>query len=293
MPSQDRVLIGDRLLRRGEAVLPVSDRGFLYGDAVYETLRAYGGRPFLLPQHLSRLRRSAAALYMTLPWTAAELTARLDRLLLANAIDAGRIRITVTRGEGDLRARPEHMRAPNLIMTADPVEPLAGEYYSRGVAVEIARRTRNLPSALDPAIKSGNLLNNLLARFEMSDPDSFEVLLPNHRGELSEGSLSNLFIIDPDGRLRTPAEASGILAGITRALVLELAREEGLSVEEGRVTREDLLAAREAFLTASTLEILPIASVDGHAVGQGAGPVTLQLLERYRARVRTASEESP
>ncbi len=286
MSAMDQVLIGDRLLCRNKAVLPVSDRGFLYGDAVYETLRSYGGHPFLLSRHLERLGRSAAALYMSLPWSPETLTARLSRLLEANHIDQGRIRITVTRGEGDLRASLEEMEAPNLIMTADPLIPPSTELYERGVSVEIAGRIRNLPGALDPAVKSGNLLNNLLARFEMKRADTFEVLMPNHRGELSEGSLSNLFIVDKEGRLRTPGEESGILAGITRALVIDLARAEGLDCCETSLGRDELLAASEAFLTASTLELLPISRVDGQTIGNGvAGPVTTLLLERYRERV--------
>jgi branched-chain amino acid aminotransferase len=224
---------------------------------------------------------------MSLPWTADELGSRLRRLLDANRIDQGRIRITVTRGEGDLRARPEEMGPPSLIMTADPLEPPTPGAYERGVPVEIANRIRNLPGALDPAIKSGNLLNNLLARFEVKNPDTFEVLLPNHRGELSEGSLSNLFIVDEEGRLRTPGEESGILVGITRALVIELARAEGLDCREGSLGRDELLASREAFLTASTLELLPISHVDGQVIGAGgAGPVARLLLDRYQDRVR-------
>ena len=293
MPRQDHVLIADRLVRREDAVLPVSDRGFLYGYAVYETLRAYGGWPFLLPQHLQRLRRSAEALYMRLPWSEAELAERLHRLLEANAIGHGRIRITVTRGDGDLRDRPEAMGPPTLVMTAEPLDPPADDLYERGVAVEVATRLRNLPGALDPAVKSGNLLNNLLARFEMRSADAFEVLLPNHRGELSEGSLSNIFLVDGEGRLRTPGEESGILAGITRALVLELADEEGLDREEGALTRDDLLAASEAFITASTLEVLPVTRVDEHRLGDRAGPITRRLLARYRDRVRRESGIDP
>lgn len=286
MPSQDRVLIGDRILERAEALLPVSDRGFLYGDAVYETLRCYAGRPFLLDAHLARLRRSATALYMTLPWTDDALRDRLMGLLAANGIGDGRIRITVTRGEGDLRARPETMLAPRLVITTEPLPALTAERWEQGVAVEIAGRLRNLPGALDPAIKSGNFLNNLLARFEMKSSDSFEVLLPNHRGELGEGSLANFFLVDADGTLRTPAADSGILVGITRELVLKLARAEGLPAEEGRVLPEDLLASREAFLTASTLEVLPIARVEGRTLQACPGPVTRRLRERYHERVR-------
>ncbi len=279
------VLLDDRLVPAGEACLPVSDRGFLYGDAVYETLRSYGGRPFRLNAHLERLARSARAIYLDLPWPAAELAVRLDRLLAANRIDAGRLRITVTRGPGDLRARPEQLGPPRLLMTAEPFTPLPEALYARGVPVEIAARPRNLPGALDPAIKSGNLLNTLLARFEMRDPASFEVIMLNHRGELGEASLANLFLVDAQGVLRTPALDSGILAGITRGLVLELARAAGLDPQEGPLAPAALFAAREAFLTASTLEVMPIASVDGLPLPAAAGPVARHLHARYRERV--------
>ncbi len=286
LPASAYVLIDDELHPRARAALPVSDRGFLFGDAVYETLRAYGGCPFLLEEHLQRLRRSATALYLDLPWTDAELAARLRRLLAANRIGEGRIRITVTRGSGDVRARPDQLGPPRLVMSAEPLAA-EDEVIQEGVKVEISRRVRNLPDALDPAIKSGNLLNNLLARFEMKDPDSFEVLLPNQQGELTEGSLSNLFIVDETGRLRTPALASGLLPGITRALVLELAALEGLATAEVAIMPAELLAAREAFLTASTIEILPVAQVEERMFPAPLpGPRTLLLRERYRARVR-------
>jgi len=283
--AADFVLIDDRLVPAAEACVPVSDRGFLYGDAVYETLRAYGGRPFQLPAHLERLARSAAAIYLRLPWPPAELAARLARLLAANRIDAGRVRITITRGAGDLRARPEALGPPRLVMTAEPLRPLPDAAYALGVPVEIAQRPRNLPGALDPAIKSGNLLNTLLARFEMRDPASYEVIMLNHQGELGEASLANLFLVDAAGVLRTPALASGILAGITRGLVLALAREADYAVREDSLPPSALLSAREAFLTASTIEILPIASVDGQPLPAAAGPVTRALQARYRARV--------
>lgn len=282
MAAADFVLIDDRLVPAAEACVPVGDRGFLYGDAVYETLRAYSGRPFQLPAHLERLARSAAAIYLRLPWSPAELTERLAHLLAANRIDAGRLRITITRGAGELRARPEALGPARLVMTAEPLQPLPDAAYAGGVPVEIAHRPRNLPGALDPAIKSGNLLNTLLARFEMRDPASYEVIMLNPRGELGEGSLANLFLVDAEGLLHTPALASGILAGITRGLVLRLAREIGLPAREDALPPSALLAASEAFLTASTIEVLPIASVDHRPLPAAAGPVTRALQARYR-----------
>jgi branched-chain amino acid aminotransferase len=165
-------------------------------------------------------------------------------------------------------------------------EPLPEDVVSDPVGVEIASRVRNLPGALDPAIKSGNFLNNILARFEMRDPSVFEVLLPNHEGDLTEGSLSNLFIVDGEGVLLTPGSGSGLLPGITRDLVMTLARDEGIPVSETSVRPDNLFAAKEAFLTASTIEILPIHSVDGRKLaGAAPGEMTTLLQARYREAV--------
>ncbi len=282
VPQQ--ILVGDRIVPAEQAVLSVSDRGFLYGDAVYETLRAYQGIPFLIDEHLRRLRRSAASLYLELPWNDADLKERLGRLLEANRIREGRMRINVTRGVGDIRARQAELRSPSLTMTTDHLP--ADVAPAPSVAVEIATRMRNLPGALDPAIKSANFLNNILARFEMRDPQAFEVLLPNHVGELTEGSLSNLFIVTASGELITPASDSGLLPGITRDLVMQLGREAGLVTREAVVRPLDLFAAHEAFLTASTIEILPIHSVDGNSIGgEAPGKVARLLQKGYRRKV--------
>jgi branched-chain amino acid aminotransferase len=279
------ILINDTIVPYGNATVHVNDRGFLFGDAVYETIRAYRGSAFLLAEHLQRLRNSASSLYLTIPWSDDDLTSRLGDLLLANKIDGGRIRITVTRGFGDVRARPEELISPTLVITADPLTPVQGEEQA-GVRIEVAGRIRNSPDALDPAIKSGNLLNNLLARFEMRDRRSFEVLLPNHLGEITEGSISNFFIVDGEGCLRTPALASGLLPGITRALVLDLARLAGVPVSEIAVSREDCLRAEEIFLTASTIEILPVAVIDHQELPRPVpGEITRLLQVSYRRHV--------
>jgi branched-chain amino acid aminotransferase len=280
------ILVGDEIFSHDEAKISASDRGFLYGDGIYETLRIYGGAPFEMEEHLTRLRESARALYMFLPWGDGELADKIRRTLEANNTVEGRLRITVTRGEGDVRRRPEEMSDPVIVIRAQPYEPPASDLYHHGVEVEISSRIRNVPGALDPAIKSGNLLNNLLARFEMHSREAFEVLLPNLRGELTEGSLSNIFLVDAQGRLLTPWPESGILMGITRKHVMELARAMGIELLEQPVFPEDLLAAKEAFITASTLEILPIRRVEQTDIGEGrAGSLTLALLDAYRKRV--------
>ncbi|MDP6418183.1 MAG: aminotransferase class IV [Candidatus Krumholzibacteria bacterium] len=280
------VLLNLRVIPVGEAKVSVSDRGFLFGDGIYETLRVYGGCPFLLDEHLLRLRESGRSIYLDLPWSDGELKEGVRELLETNRISEGRMRITVTRGIGDVRARPHEMKDPLLVIRVEHYEAPAEDYYETGVKVEIADRFRNLPAALDPAVKSGNFLNNLLARFEMKREDSFEILLPNHRGELTEGSLSNLFLVDERGKLLTPSPESGLLLGITRSHVLEIARSEGLDLRECTILPRDLREASEAFLTASTLEILPIAFVEEKRIGEpGMGPVTAMLREAYRREV--------
>ncbi|MCP4547775.1 MAG: hypothetical protein GY835_15040 [bacterium] len=287
--GQRYVLIDETLIPEGQACLPVTDRGFLFGDAIYETLRSYNGRPFLVEEHFERLRSSADAIYLQLPWSDADLRERLERLLTANSLNESRIRITVTRGDGDMRAcTPEELGPPRLVITARPFQPVAPILYQQGVKVEIADRVRNHPAALDPAIKSGNLLNNVLARLEKRDPESFEVLLPNHLGNIAEGTHTNIFLVDAAGRLHTPSLASGLLPGITRALILQLAERDNVEVVEGEMSAIDLFGAREVFITASTIEILPVSRVDDHVPKMATpGEITRRLSSMYRRSVES------
>jgi branched-chain amino acid aminotransferase len=266
----------------GDARVSVLDNGFTFGDSVYETLRTYGGRPFHLDRHLDRLRRSAERLRIALPLPDAELAARLDALLARGANDESYIRIIVSRGQGDISYRFERVVGPTVVMVVKPYEPPPARFYDEGCEVVISSVRRNHRQALDPAIKSCNLINNILAVQEAQDRGALEPLMLNLDGDLAEGAGSNVFLVKAGG-LRTPPLDAGILPGVTRALVLEQARGLGLRTREETLRVEDLLDADEVFITSTLKELLPVRAIDGAPVGSGApGAVTLRLLRVYR-----------
>ena len=265
-----------------EARLSVLDNGFVFGDGVYETLRTYAGRPFHLDRHLARLRRSAQRLGFEIPATDNELAATVEQVVNAAENDESVIRIVVSRGVGDASYRFERVQGPTVVMVAKPFEPFPDGYFTAGVPVSISSVRRNAPDALDPSIKSCNLLNNILAVREAQAKGSVEALLLNASGQLAEGASSNLFVVN-DGRLLTPPLSAGILAGITRELVLARAPEIGFDAKEIPLTVDDLLSADEAFLTSSLKEVMPIRAVDGSPIGDGRpGPITWRVHGDYR-----------
>lgn len=271
-----------------EARVSVLDNGFTFGDAVYETLRTYGGRPFALDRHLGRLRRSAAGLGIALPLSDEELARRLEALLAAAGNPESYVRLMVTRGVGEVSYRFERVQGPTVVMLAKPYEPLPPERYASGVALALVAVRRNAPQALDPALKTCNLLNNVLATREAQARGAFEAVMLNERGEVAEGAGSNVFVVH-EGRLLTPPLQAGILAGITREVVLELCPGLGqpVSVEPLRV--QDLLRADEIFVTSTLKEVVGAATLDGRPIGRGRpGPVTLRLLQAYRDFARRA-----
>jgi branched-chain amino acid aminotransferase len=263
-----------------EARVSVGDTGFVFGDSVYETIRTYAGRPFALGRHLRRLRRSAGRLGIDLPLDDGALGGRLATLLERAGNPESYVRIILSRGLGDFSYRFERVKGPTLVMVAKPLDPFPASHYERGVPVAVAETRRNSPRALDPAIKSSNLLNNILATREAQSRGAFEAILRNERDELAEGAGSNLFLVRA-GVALTPPLSAGLLAGITREITLELCPRTAIETREETLRLEDLLSAEEAFLTSTLKEILPIASVDGRPVG-APGPVTLRLLRAYR-----------
>lgn len=265
-----------------EARVSILDNGFCFGDSVYETLRTYRGRPFHLDRHLLRLRASASRLGIDIPLRDEVLAQRLDLLLARAQNEESNIRIIVSRGEGDLSYRFDRVQGPTVVLVAKPYEPYPDSYYSEGVPVIISTVRRNHPSALDPAIKSCNLLNNILAVREGQAKGAMEPLLLNAAGELAEGAGSNLFIVR-GGQALTPPLSAGILAGVTRAAVIAIGPGLGIPAREEVLRPEDLFAAQEAFLTSTLKEVMPIRSVDGRAIGEGRpGPATLRLLQGLR-----------
>jgi branched-chain amino acid aminotransferase len=266
-----------------EARVSVLDNGFTFGDSVYETLRTYAGRPFEWGRHLRRLRASAGRLGFDIPLSDGDLLARLDAVMAPAANPESYIRIIVSRGLGDISYHFETVKGPTVVIAVKPCVSYPEWHYTRGVPVALVTIRRNHPQALDPAIKSSNLLNNVLALREAQARGAEEALLLNQRGEIAEGASTNLFVVR-GGTLITPVLEAGILAGITREVVLEIARALSQPVREDVLRPDDLRNADEAFLTSTTREVTPIRTVDGRPVGPGQpGPVTTGILEAYRA----------
>ena len=269
-----------------EARVSVLDNGFTFGDAVYETLRTYAGRPFHLDRHLQRLRASAARLGFAAPFGDEVFARRLDELLARAGNEESYIRIILTRGEGDISYRFDRVQGPTLVMVVKPFEPPPERDYAEGIPVVIASVRRNHPRALDPAIKSNNLLNNILAVREGQARGAVETILLNDLGEVAEGASSNVFVVK-GGRAATPPLAAGILSGITRRLVLDLCREAGVPAGEETLLVADLFAADEVFITSTTKEAAPVRTIDGKPVGSGRpGPVHRRILQAYREYAR-------
>jgi branched-chain amino acid aminotransferase len=265
-----------------EARVSILDNGFTFGDSVYETLRTYNSRPFRLDLHLRRLRISAGRLGIDIPMDDPALSRTLDALLGKAANPESYIRLIVTRGVGDISYRFERVAGPTVVMAVKPFEPPSEAEVREGCTVFVVSIRRNHPDALDPAIKSCNLLNSVLAVREAQKKGGAEAILLNQRGEVAEGASSNIFIVKKDALLTPPLNA-GILPGITRVVVLEIASRLGIPAREETVTLPALAGADEAFLTSTVREILPIRAVDGRPVGSGRpGPLT----ERVRAAFR-------
>jgi branched-chain amino acid aminotransferase len=265
-----------------QARISVLDNGFTFGDGVYETLRTYGGRPFHLDRHLDRLRASARLLGFAIPAADDALAADLDRLLERAANPESYIRIIVSRGVGEISYRFDRIKGPTIVMAARAYEPFPDAQYRDGIPVIVSSVRRNSPRALDPAMKSCNLINNILAVQEAQAKGAFEPIMLNEIGEIAESASANVFLVK-DGTLLTPPLDAGILPGVTRHVVLELARGLALPLREEPVAVKDLLAADEVFITSTLKEVLPVATIDGRPVGSGRpGPVTLRLLEAIR-----------
>jgi len=286
MTSSDVANINGRITPLEAAVIPVNDHGFLYGDSVYETVRTYRRRPFLLDRHLDRLDRSAAAIRIPLPWTHDALAREIQRTLeAAPGDDDLAIRLMITRGPGPMGYDPALCPRPTLVIMTRVLPPLTDREKNTGVTAVIVAVRRNPIESLDPRIKSSNLLNNILAAQQAKDAGAEEALLFNTHGHLAESTTSNAFFVS-SGRLRTPSLDCGLLSGVTRDLVLELCAEAGIAVEQGSWSRQELERAEEIFLTSTTREILPIASLDGRPVGSGGrGPVTGRIQQLFEARV--------
>lgn len=279
------IYLNNKFVRDKDAVISVFDHGFLYGDGVYETIRSYGPRIFMRDRHLSRLVRSAEAIGLTIPIPLTDWPDILHEAMTRNGVGNDErdayLRITVSRGAGDIGLDPALCPSPTVVVITKPLVPPASQLYERGVNVIVASTKRNLPSAVSPQIKAINFLNNILAKREAIAAGAFDSLLLNWEYHLTECTVSNLFFV-VDGRLRTPALECGLLDGITRGIVMELARELHIPVEEGCYTVDQLGQAHECFLTNTSMELMPVISIDNQPVGMGTpGPVTWKLRARF------------
>lgn len=275
-----KISIDGVILNPEEAKVPVLDRGFLYGDSVYEVLRTCGGRPFALTEHLNRLRKSAQGIFLQIPWSDELLAQELDALLAAAGNEESYIRLIVTRGEGaEIGLDPSLASTPRRIWIVRPYPLIPRELYEKGARVALVR----FPPGALAGVKTGNYLVNILALREARSQNAYEAFMVNEKEELSEGANSNIFLI-LDGVLCTPPPAAGILEGITRRKVIELAKEALIPLQERPLLVEEAYRAQEAFMTSTLREIMPVTEIDGKPVGDGKpGPLTRELQERFRA----------
>ncbi len=266
-----------------EAKISILDRGFLYGDSVYEVVRTFSGLPYLLPEHLDRLERSAVGLALTLPTRARVEEAIAQILAHAGATGDLYLRVVVTRGGGELGLDPALAVQPELILLTQPVHPPPPEAYRDGVVVVLSARSRSSPS-----LKTGNYLDSVMAVREARLAGAHEALVRDGVGRVTEGSSSNLFLV-AGGRLRTPPVNAGLLPGITRAAIISLCRANGVGVDEAHVWPADLDLAEEMFITSSIRGVLPIARCDARTIGDGKpGPITRRVMAWYEASTRSA-----
>ena len=282
-----KVNINGRLVDKEDAKVSVYDHGLLYGDGVFEGLRSYSGKGFRLDRHLDRLYESARAIWLEIPIKQSDLANAVNDTLRANSLEDAYIRLVVTRGAGSLGLDPNRTSDPQVIIITDKIALYPAELYERGLDIITASTIRNHPAALSPRIKSLNYLNNILAKIEGLQAGCIEALMLNTKGEVAECTGDNIFLVR-GGVLLTPPLDAGILEGVTRDAVIELARQSKIEVREMPLTKHDVYVADECFLTGTAAEVIPVVKVDGRVIGPGTpGPVTRDLRERFHKLARS------
>src|SRR5881397_2022442 len=278
-----KIYVDGKYYDQKNAKISVFDHGLLYGDGIFEGIRAYNGQVFKLTEHIDRLFHSAKAILLKIPLPHGEIVRAVIETCRRNRIRDGYIRLVVTRGAGTLGLNPNRCKNPSIIVIADKIQLYPAELYERGMEIITVPTTRNLHSALNPAIKSLNYLNNILAKIEANNAGCEEAIMLNAEGFVSECTGDNVFILK-EGRLFTPPLSAGALYGITRRVVMEIAEESGIAVSESNLTRYDLFNADECFLTGTGAELVPIVKIDGRVIGEGKrGTVTTRLVTQYHA----------
>ncbi|MEK6715569.1 MAG: branched-chain-amino-acid transaminase [Candidatus Omnitrophota bacterium] len=277
-----KIYLNGKLVDKNEAKISVFDHGLLYGDGVFEGIRSYNCLVFRLKDHIDRLYRSAQAILLDIPLSKEKIAAAIIKTLKANKLKDSYIRVVVTRGEGDLGLDPRKCRQPSLFIITDNIAFYPAELYKRGLDIVTVPTRRNINEALSPQIKSLNYLNNIMAKIEAINFKVEEALMLTNEGYVCECTGDNIFMVR-NGRLFTPPASMGFLAGITREVVLEIARKRNIPVFEEVLTRYDLFNANEVFLTGTAAEIIPVVKIDGRTIGLGkSGSLTLSLIEDFR-----------
>jgi branched-chain amino acid aminotransferase len=280
------IFMNDRLVPEHEATVSVFDHGLLYGDGIFEGIRAYSGKVFRLAEHIDRLFASARAIALEIPMSKEAVSKAVVDTLAANGLADGYVRLVVTRGAGNLGLDPNKTANPQVIVIASTISLYPAEFYEKGLRIVTAATQRISSAALSPRIKSLNYLNNIMAKLEGLQSGCVEALMLNHKGEVAECTGDNVFVVR-SGKLLTPPPDAGILEGITRAAVMELATAAGIDCREQTLVRHDLYTADECFLTGTAAEIIPVVEIDGRKVGEGIpGPMTKQLTDAFHALVR-------
>jgi len=276
-----KIWLDDKLVDEAEAKISVFDHGLLYGDGVFEGIRVYNGRIFELEAHMKRLYESAKVIRLDVPMSKSKLISAVEKTTEANGVIDGYIRLGVTRGVGTLGLNPFICEGGRLFIIADNIQLYPEELYEKGMKVISATTVRNHPLALPPQVKSLNYLNSILAKIEALDNDVPEAIMYNHEGYVAEATADNVFIVR-NGVIYTPPVEAGALEGITRGIVIKLAKEENLEVVEKNLTRCDLYICDEFFLTGTAAEVIGIVDIDGRVVGDGKpGPITRLLRKKF------------
>lgn len=282
-----QVYINGSFYSKEDAKISVFDHGLLYGDGVFEGLRSYGGKVFHLAEHIDRLYESALAICLEPPLTKDEMTEAVNQTVKVNKIEDGYIRLVVTRGSGTLGLDPNRCSVPQVIIIADSITLYPEEFYENGLEIITSSVIRNHPAALSPRIKSLNYLNNILAKIEGLNAGCIEALMLNHKGEVAECTGDNIFLVK-GGELYTPPLDAGILAGVTRNVVINLAKEHGVTTHETSLTKHDVYVAEECFLTGSAAEVIPVVKVDTRVIGTGKpGPLSKKLKQLFAEYARS------
>jgi branched-chain amino acid aminotransferase len=285
-----KIFVDGKYYDERTARVSVFDHGLLYGDGIFEGIRIYNGRVFKLKEHIDRLFHSAKGILLEIPMSRAELANITVETCRKNKLRDGYIRLLVTRGVGNLGLNPRTCKKPSVIIIADKIQVYPQELYARGMDIVTVPTVRNLHSALNPAVKSLNYLNNIMAKIEANNAGVEEAVMLNAEGFVSECTADNLFIVR-NGELFTPPLSAGALYGITRQTVIELAQAAGWKVSEPNLTRYDLFIADECFLTGTGAEIMPVVKIDGRVIGTGKpGKLTRTLVEKYHALTNATGE---